>query len=81
MKRKLYFIVPLLLMSVEGCSCSNKDALTIWVGNESVSFYSDVIKDYEKIYNAKNDDIFPKWKVKGIDVGNSAETFLQDNEA
>ena len=81
MKRKLYFIVPLLLMSLEGCSCSNKGALTIWVGNESVSFYSDVIKDYEKIYNEKNDDRFPKWKVKGIDVGNSAETFLQDNEA
>lgn len=81
MKKIFYFVVPLLLMSVEGCSCSNKDALTIWVGSESVSFYNDILKEYENIYNEKNQERFPRWKVKGIDAGSSAETFLQDNEA
>lgn len=81
MNKKILYILPLLLTSIQGCSCSNSDALTIWVGTESVDFYKDVLEEYEDIYEKNNEDNFPKWKVKGIDVGSSAETFLQDNDA
>ncbi|HRX92264.1 MAG TPA: hypothetical protein P5042_05585 [Candidatus Izemoplasmatales bacterium] len=70
------FAIPIL------AGCSNNKALTIWVGSESVEFYTDKMDEYVETYNSTHEEAFPyEVEVKGVDTGTAASTYLDDVDA
>ena len=74
-------MVPIMVLGLGVSSCAEKTPLTIWVGAESVDFYTTQIAEYVAEYEASTGEKFPAWTVKQIDTGTSADTFLQDTAA
>ena len=81
MKKKLLLVLPLLLMSIGNASCGSKKTLTIWVGAESVDFYTAKMDEYAANYKTETGKELPAYVVKGVDSGSAAAVYLQDTEA
>ena len=81
MNKKLFAITYIMLLQLTMSSCRAKSLLTIWVGPESVEFYSVKMKEYVANYEKETNEKFPGWQIKQIDTGSSANTFLQDTAA
>ena len=81
MKKRFIAMIPILLLGLGVSSCNSKTPLTIWVGAESVDFYTAQMTEYQANYEAATGEDFPEWTVKQIDTGTSADTFLQDTAA
>ncbi len=81
--KKLLLSLVLLIGFVSVLSgCGDGNALVIWVGSESVDFYQEKMDDYVANYNLAHEEKFPyKVKVKGVDTGTAAATFLDDTDA
>ncbi len=70
----------ILLFGVVGCGSASP--LLIWVGAESVDFYSDKMEEYLTDYTDINGEEFPyAVRVVGVDSSTSAATFLDDTDA
>lgn len=59
----------------------NEKPMKIWVGAESVDFYTEKMGEFEASFEEKYGVNFPKWEVEKIDTGTSADVFLQDTAA
>ncbi|MFA7106400.1 MAG: extracellular solute-binding protein [Candidatus Izemoplasmatales bacterium] len=80
--KKLLMFLAVLMISLTIISCGAKDPLTVWVGSESVDFYTQKLEDYKAVYLEKYGEEFPhEFKVVGVDTGAAAGTFLNDTEA
>ena len=83
---KKLFAVLLAVVMISACvivlaSCGSQE-LVIWVGEESASYYQEVLDKYVEDYNANNDKAFPyKVTVKGIDSSTAAEAVNKDPAA
>ena len=89
-------ISALSLASVVGCGGNNGTStnnssnttgntddkvITIWVGAESVQFYSEKVEEYKTKYAQEKGETFPcTFSVKGVDTGTAADVWLQDPE-
>jgi maltose-binding protein MalE len=72
------FLVGALLLS----ACGREKPLTIWVGSESVDFYTAKMEEYVAMYEEEHGEAFPfPISVRGVDTGTAAGTFLDDPEA
>ncbi|MDL2292467.1 hypothetical protein LJC17_02625 [Acholeplasma sp. OttesenSCG-928-E16] len=81
MKKILLSISMLVFVSLSLFACGKK-ALVIWVGVESVDYYTEVVADYKALYKAEKNKDFPHAiEVKGVDTGTAAATFLNDTDA
>lgn len=87
---KKHFLVLMIalfvLLTAGGCSsqttAGTQGTITIWVGVESVDFYTAKMAEYVTAYDAANTTAFPfAIDVKGVDTGTAAATFLNDTEA
>jgi len=81
MKKLLLFAALCIgaLSVLAGCGAK---PLLIWVGSESVDFYTQKMTEYVTDYNATHDKEFPfEVSVKGVDTGTAAATFLDDPDA
>lgn len=82
--KKLLSVVvsALTLASLVGCGGKTKDnVITIWVGAESVQFYSQKVEEYKDYYAQQKGETFPcEFSVKGVDTGTAADVFLSDPE-
>jgi maltose-binding protein MalE len=82
MKNKIMIFVILLASVFLIAGCSKEAPLTIWVGTESVDFYTEQMADYVALYKAETGKDFPHViSVKGVDTGTAAATFLEDTQA
>ena len=69
-------LAALTMSSVVGCQ-KKADNILIWVGAESVEYYTQKLEEYK---NA-NPDFEYGFDVKGVDTGSAASTFLNDTDA
>ena len=83
-KKLLSLVISALsLASVVGCGGNkgNDNVITIWVGAESVQFYSEKVEEYKDYYAKAKGETFPcTFSVKGVDTGTAADVWLQDPE-
>ena len=83
-KKLLSLVISALsLASVVGCGGGkgNDNVITIWVGAESVQFYSEKVEEYKDYYAKAKGETFPcTFSVKGVDTGTAADVWLQDPE-
>ena len=69
-------LAALTMSSVVGCQ-KKTDNILIWVGAESVEYYTQKLEEYK----AANPDFAYGFDVKGVDTGSAAATFLNDTDA
>ena len=82
MKNKILGMTLVLASTIALASCGGSDPLTIWVGTESVDFYTQAMNDYVADYKQRTGQDFPHAvEVKGVDTGTAAATFLEDTQA
>lgn len=82
MKKHFLVFVFVLAVSLSLLGCGKATPLTIWVGAESVDFYTAKMTEYITNYNASHTEAFPyEVSVLGVDTGTAASTFLDDTEA
>lgn len=82
MKKLVFSLMLLVASAVLLTGCGGKAKIDIWVGIESVDFYTAKIEEYKEMYKEKNgSDLGYQIKVSGIDTGTAASTFLDDPEA
>ena len=94
MKKSLALMIPILLgLSVSSCTIGGTPSqnpggtpnyskpILIWVGAESVDFYTAQMAEYATQFKAANGFDLPTVEVKAIDTGTSADVFLQDTAA
>lgn len=83
-KKLLSLVVSALtLASVVGCGGGKggENVITIWVGAESVQFYSQKVEEYKDYYAQQKGEKFPcTFSVKGVDTGTAADVWLSDPE-
>ena len=83
-KKLLSLVVSALtLASVVGCGGGKggDNVITIWVGAESVQFYSQKVEEYKEYYAQQKGETFPcTFSVKGVDTGTAADVWLSDPE-
>lgn len=78
MKLKKYFfalLATLCLFSVASCGESGPKALKVFVGTESLSYYTSVLQEY-----ARENNLPFAIEVSGGDTGGYADTFLRDTK-
>lgn len=85
-KRLLALLIAVILLI--GCSalllsgCGGSKPLTIWVGTESVNFYTAKMAEYITKYNETHEKPFPTTiEVMGVDTASSAAKYLEDIDA
>jgi len=77
----LLLALCMIVASFTGCS-PKKNPLTIWVGVESVDFYTAKMAEYVENYKAKTGEAFPYTiSVQGVDTGSAASKVLDDIDA
>lgn len=82
MKKHFIVFVFILAVSLSLLGCGKAQPLTIWVGAESVEFYTAKMTEYVTAYNASHTEAFPyEVSVLGVDTGSAAATFLDDTQA
>jgi maltose-binding protein MalE len=82
LKKRLILLLILIFGAFTLAGCGNKSPLTIWVGSESLEFYSAKMVEYVETYNATNSEPFPyEVVVKAVDSASAAATFLDDTDA
>lgn len=80
--KKLLVASLVLASTIALASCGGRQPLTIWVGTESVEFYTQAMADYAAQYKQRTGQDFPhQIEVKGVDTGTAAATFLEDTQA
>lgn len=80
--KKVLGLTLVLASTIALASCGGSDPLTIWVGTESVDFYTQAMADYAAAYKQRTGEDFPhEISVKGVDTGAAATTYLEDMEA
>lgn len=82
---KKLFAVLLVIAMVTACvvvltACKN-EGIVIWVGEESQSYYQEVLNKYVEDYNASGKKFPHKITVKGIDSSTAAEAVIKDPQA
>ncbi len=81
---KKAFLLTALAFSfmIAAVGCGSSSPLTIWVGSESLDFYTNKMAEYVENYNATHENEFPyEVDVKAVDTGTAASTFLDDPDA
>lgn len=82
MKNKLMILVILVASVLFIAGCKKATPLTIWVGTESVEFYTEQMAIYVENYKEQTGNDFPhQISVRGVDTGTAAATFLEDTQA
>jgi maltose-binding protein MalE len=82
MKNKIVILVILFASLFLIAGCKKATPLTIWVGTESVDFYTEQMEIYVANYKLETGNDFPHAiSVKGVDTGTAAATFLEDTQA
>lgn len=82
MKKTFLLMALAATFMVAAVSCGSSSPLLIWVGSESVDFYTTKMAEYVDNYNVTHQDEFPyEVSVKGVDTGTAAATFLDDSDA
>ena len=82
MKKALLLIALSFVILLSAVGCGKSTPLTIWVGSESVEFYTQKMQEYVTDYNATHDKDFPyEISVVKADTASAAATFLDDTEA
>lgn len=82
MKNKIVILVMLFASIFLISACKKITPLTIWVGTESVEFYTLKMQEYAASYEEETGKAFPhEIAVKGVDTGTAAATFLEDTQA
>lgn len=80
--KKLLLLALVVFTAFTLVGCNNEKPLLIWVGTESVDFYTDKMNEYVSNYNATHDEEFPyEISVLGVDTGSAASTFMDDTDA
>ena len=81
--KKLFLLTALMFsIMIAAVGCGSSSPLTIWVGSESVDFYTNKMTEYVENYNATHEKEFPfEVAVKAVDTGTAASTFLDDSDA
>lgn len=82
MKKTIYSLVLLVVSTILLASCGGGKKINIWVGIESVDFYTEKIAEYTEAYAVEHgSELGYTIVVSGIDTGTAASTFLDDPEA
>lgn len=77
----LLLAICMFMTFFAGCT-SNKGPLTIWVGIESVDFYTAKMAEYVENYKATTGEVFPyEVVVQGVDTASAAAKVLDDLDA
>ncbi|HQM39991.1 MAG TPA: extracellular solute-binding protein [Clostridia bacterium] len=78
--RSLALLMALCMIVASFVGCSPKETpLTIWVGVESVDFYTAKMAEYVENYKVKTGKAFPYLiSVQGVDTGSAAAKVLDD---
>ena len=82
MKKVMLGALLFLAIMFGAVGCGGSSELLIWVGAESVDFYSAKMVEYVADYNATHEKEFPyEVLVVGVDSSTAAATFLDDTDA
>lgn len=82
MKKIINTLLLLVMSTIMLTACNGGPKIVIWVGIESVDYYTEVVANYITLYEEKNESKFEyKIEVLAIDTGTAASTFLDDPEA
>ncbi|MGI6506117.1 MAG: hypothetical protein ACOX2V_07060 [Clostridia bacterium] len=81
--RSLALLLAICMIMALFAGCAKKaNPLTIWVGVESVDFYTAKMAEYVENYKAKTGEDFPyEIAVQGVDTGSAASKVLDDIDA
>ncbi|HPL08912.1 MAG TPA: extracellular solute-binding protein [Clostridia bacterium] len=81
--RSLALLLALCMIAALFAGCAKKaNPLTIWVGVESVDFYTAKMAEYVENYKTKTGEDFPyQIAVQGVDTGSAASKVLDDIDA
>lgn len=82
MMKKLLIFALAVFAVITLVGCNGEKPLLIWVGTESVDFYTGKMTEYVNNYNAAHEEDFPyEISVLGVDTGSAANTFTDDTDA